>query len=81
MRCGQNGGFPPDAGRFSDRVNPRATLHGFTLQKLQCDVVNISISAINFLSYSKFNIAKANRTISTTTQHHEVSPWPTTLIH
>lgn len=25
-----------------------------TLQKLQCDVVNISISAINFLSYSEF---------------------------
>ncbi|MBF8848949.1 ketol-acid reductoisomerase, partial [Escherichia coli] len=38
-----------------------------TLQKLQCDVVNISISAINFLSYSEFNLANANRTIRSTT--------------
>jgi len=29
----------------------------FTLQKLQRDVVNISISAMYFLSYSKFILA------------------------
>ena len=39
---------------------------------MQRDVVNISISAIKFLSYSKFILAKANRTISTT-QHHGVT--------
>nr|VXZ90182.1 Ketol-acid reductoisomerase [Klebsiella pneumoniae] len=68
----QNGGFPPDAERFSDRVNPRRVLPGFVFHKMQRDVVNISISAIKFLSYSKFILAKANRTISTT-QHHGVT--------
>ncbi|EDW4023422.1 hypothetical protein AH333_004256 [Salmonella enterica subsp. salamae] len=56
-RYGQSGGFPPDAGTFLDRVNPQTGLRFLTLHKPQHNVVNISISAINFLSYSGFNLS------------------------